>query len=180
MTYPSRLSLGLTAAVCLSATISVAEDAQTMADLPKDEFLTAYADNYVASLETTQRLIMRIDPAFEDVVDPETPLSEAERDSYECIYDYHAKSDALVSLAQAVLVHEKLDALYEENPELSYVDLLFDKTLQEELIPEDSDVTQAAMQECGAIAMSAERLKLTPEFWGKLQANAIARGFELE
>jgi len=171
------LSLGL-AAACLAPLPAAADDAERLAGQSKSAFLDAYEESFLAALELSDQLIERFDPAYAGMLDTETPVTEAERTSFACLYDAAEAEGHLRALAIYALSFEEIAARAEADPAFDYVDLALDASVGETgASPEGSQVVASAMQACGTIPLSQERMQLTDAFWADLQAAAVERGY---
>jgi len=168
--------LGL-CAIGLYASPLAADQAESLTDLSKPDFLAEYEDRFVQSLVVSQELIRRFNPDYASLIDAETPVSEAERTAFDCIYDDLAAQDALAEMAEQSMASDTLTARLEADPDFDYADMM-DPALKEEvtgLTPGDTLI--AAMDTCGSMTLSAERMSFTGAFWADMQAAAKERGY---
>lgn len=175
MTRPS-LVLGL-CAIGLCATPLAADEAERLANLSKSAFLAEYEDRFVQSLEMSAELMRRFDPAYAEVFDADTPVTEAERAAFECLYDTMAEQGALGELAEHSTASDTLLARVENDPDFDYVDMM-DPALEAEVASmTPSDTMIAAMDGCGSMTLAAERMAFSSDFWTDMQAAAVKRGY---
>lgn len=168
--------LGL-CAIGLCATSLAANEAARLASLSKSAFLAEYEDRFVQSLEMSEELMRRFDPAHAGVFDSETPVSQAERDSFACLYDAMTGQSALMDLAEHATASSVLTARVESMPDFDYVDMM-DPALEVEVAGmTPSDTLIAAMDGCGSMTLVSDRMAFSSEFWIDMQAAAIERGY---
>jgi len=163
-------------ALVLSGPALASEDAARLAGLPKAEFLTAYEENFMNMLETSNALVTRMDPALAGFADVETPLSDGERASFECTYDTFAEAGELEILSTQMTMMAKIREIMQTDPEFNYANFVLDERLMEEIAPPNTETMAKAMRDCDMVSVSSGRLAMTPEFWGKLQEAGRAKG----
>lgn len=172
-----RLSVFIWAGlICGTASAQDASEADRLMSLSRTEFLEEYEKSYIGNLILTDQLIQRMDPALVDLVDHETAISEAERASFACSYDYMANAEALPALVAQMQQIAPVKARAAEDENFSYAEFVNDPELLESLQPIESDAFYEMMDACDTASFARARLNFTPEFWERLGAISAERG----
>lgn len=172
----STLLLGLCAFGLCAAPLH-ANEAERLANLSKSAFLAEYEDHFIQSLALSEELMRRFNPDYASIIDTKTPITDAERAVFECLYDTLSGQGALAELADQSMASDQLMARIETDPDFDYVDMM-DPALENEvtgLIP--GDTLSAAMDTCGSMTLAAERMSFSNDFWTDMQAAALERGY---
>ncbi|MCV6598032.1 MAG: hypothetical protein OIF40_13240 [Mangrovicoccus sp.] len=170
----------LSGSLALTATGLCAEGAANLSNLSKADFLKEYEAHFLGMLELSNTLAARMDPGLSDFADASSPVTEAERQSFECTYDIFAQAGETDVLIQHMSMADQIRARMEADPEFSYADFVLDEALMQEIAPDDTPTMGKAMSDCDMVSVSSNRMNIDQEFWAKLQEVGIAKGLVSE
>ncbi len=151
-------------------------DADELLNLSKADFLDVYADIYRQNLEITNTLVTRMGDEFAGTVDVETPLSEEELASFECAYDIMAEAGELDAMVAQLKMIDPIRQRMEDDPEFSYINLVMDEDVLEEMTPPESEAFDRSFSECRSAFVISGRLNFGENFWAKVTEAATAKG----
>lgn len=151
-------------------------DADELLNLSKTDFLDVYADIYRQNLEITNTLVARMGDEFAGTVDVESPLSEEELASFECSYDILAEAGELGAMLAQLKMIDPIRQRMEDDPEFSYINLVTDEEVLEEMTPPESEAFDRSFSECRSGSVISGRLNFGENFWAKVTEAATAKG----
>ncbi|RED18021.1 hypothetical protein [Pontivivens insulae] len=173
-----RPALVLLISTCLSPLPLAADSdaAERIMDMSKSEFLEDYENRYMNMLRVSEVMMRRFDPVHADAFDADTPITQAERDGFECTYDAVVAAGAMPAFARYLSASDELLERVEADPSFDYVDMISPEFQTEgDMVPDEA--VMGAMLDCDFLTLSQSRLDFTPELWSDIQAAGSERGY---
>lgn len=167
--------LALVTALVAGST-ALAQDAETLAAMPRDAFLETYFDLYQESLSLQKDLLERFSPGFGDYLNAD-PLTAAEEDALGCVYDQLDAIGQVKQMAEQVLVYDLVRERMDADPSFDFATLVLDPEALELVSASTADELLDATSECDLMQLATGRMEFTPELWTALGEAAEERGY---
>jgi len=175
-TRPLHVSLASLVFAC-AATLCTADTAADLAKQSRADFLAEYELRFMQSVVLQRELLNRVSDGLGETGISDDPVTNEERASFECTYDYMDERDQLDLLAMQIISFDLVSEMAAEDPAFDFVNLVFEDAVLEEVAGAVPEAAFEAMSNCGQLTVSRDRMNFTPELWAAVTEQAQARGF---
>lgn len=156
---------------------AMADTSAELAQMPKSDFMERYEGVLASLMEVQSELFIRFDAELGAGAVDTGPMTDAEREAMECLWDSANEQGLLDALANQIMTSETIRQMAKDDPEMDIVDLFMNPDTLAQQVAETTEALLPSMQDCGTIQASSHRTSLSPEIWAAFGAAAQERGY---